>query len=70
MSSEKCLIHNCQGKFYSPTGTLATCKEHFLDFLKWRRRKGGQMFKRYAAMNMGERDEVANEWKETIQLTT
>lgn len=70
MSSDKCLIQDCQGKFYAPTGTAATCKEHFLDFLKWRRRKGGQMFKRYAAMNMEERDVVTNEWKETVTVIT
>ena len=66
MSTQTCLIQDCGGKTYAPAGTGSVCKNHFSDFLKWRRRKGHQMFTKYAAMTMEERDTVAQEWKNTV----
>ena len=63
-----CLVPNCTQRPYAPAGTGAACKEHFLDFLKWRRRKGAQMFSTYAAMTMPERDVVAAEWVQTVRI--
>lgn len=63
-----CLVPNCTVKPFAPAGTGAACKEHFLDFLKWRRRKGPQMFSKYAAMTMPERDVVAAEWVKTVKV--
>ena len=63
-----CLVPNCTQKPYAPAGTSAACKDHFLDFLKWRRRKGAQMFHSYAAMTMPERDGVASEWLKTVKV--
>ncbi|HYM37837.1 MAG TPA: hypothetical protein VES96_05515 [Nitrospiraceae bacterium] len=62
-----CLVPNCTQKPYAPAGTGAACKEHFLEFLKWRRKKGAQMFSKYAAMTMPERDVVAAEWVKTAK---
>jgi hypothetical protein len=62
-----CLVPNCTQRPYAPAGTAAACKNHFLDFLKWRRRKGAQMFHKYAAMTMPERDVVAAEWIKTVK---
>ena len=66
--ANKCLVPNCSHRVYAPTGTAATCKVHFLDFLKWRRRKGAQMFTKYAAMTMDERDTVTAEWAKTVKV--
>ena len=63
-----CLVPNCTQKPYAPAGTGTACKEHFLDFLKWRRKKGAQMFSKYAAMTMPERDVVATEWIKTVKV--
>ncbi len=68
MSNQTCVIQDCKAKVYAPAGTGSVCKEHFLDFLKWRRRKGPQMFHKYAGMTMEERDTVANEWKATVRI--
>lgn len=66
--SHKCMVPNCRGNSYAPAGTASACKEHFLDFLKWRRRRGAQMFHKYAAMTMEERDVVAAEWVKTVKV--
>ncbi|GMV50658.1 hypothetical protein FBQ96_08990 [Nitrospirales bacterium NOB] len=66
MSGQGCLIGGCQGKVYAPAGTQSICKDHFLNFLTWRRRRGPQMFRKYAAMTMEERDQVAAEWQQTL----
>ncbi|WP_454063249.1 hypothetical protein [Candidatus Nitrospira salsa] len=69
MSSEPCLIHACPHPYYAPAGTRALCKKHFMDFLTWRRKKGGSaMFKKYGAMTMDERDPTVNEWGKTITV--
>lgn len=65
---QSCLVPNCTQKPYAPAGTGVACKEHFLDFLKWRRRRGEQMFFKYAAMTMSERDVVAAEWLKTVKV--
>jgi hypothetical protein len=51
-----CLIKGCQARVYAPAGTHSICREHFLGYLTWRRRKGPQMFMKYAGMTMEERD--------------
>ena len=66
MSDLTCMIQGCQGKVYAPAGTHSVCKEHFLNFLTWRRRKGPQMFNLYAGMTMEQRDTVAAEWAKNV----
>ena len=44
MNDQMCMIQDCGGRVYAPTGTHALCKNHFLDFVKWRRKKGTGMF--------------------------
>ena len=61
MNDLNCLIQGCQGKVYAPAGTQHVCKEHFLSFLTWRRRKGPQMFIHYAGLTMEQRDSIAAE---------
>jgi len=59
-------ISRCQAKVYAPAGTHSICREHFLNYLTWRRRKGPQMFTKYAGMTMEERDSFVAEWANTI----
>ena len=68
MSEQACLIDGCKARGYAPAGTGSLCKDHFLDFVKWRRRKGAGMFHKYGAMKMEERDAVAAEWRKTVQV--
>ena len=68
MHDLNCLTKGCQAKVYAPAGTTVSCREHFLNFLTWRRRKGPQMFMKYAGMTMEERDPVSAEWPKTIQI--
>ncbi len=68
MSDQMCLIKGCPFRAYAPSGTRALCKEHFLDFATWRRKKGAGMFHRYAGMTMDERDEILAEWSQTIKV--
>ena len=68
MNSPNCMIQGCQAKVYSPAGTQHVCKEHFLSFLTWRRRKGPQMFTHYAGLSMEQRDPVAAEWSKTVSI--
>ena len=63
-----CCVPNCQARAYAPAGTRSVCKDHFLSFLTWRRRRGPQMFHTYAGMTMGERDGIAAEWLKTIRI--
>lgn len=63
-----CCIPDCKAKPYAPAGTRSVCKDHFLNFLTWRRRRGPQMFHKYAAMTMDERDTIAAEWQKTLRL--
>jgi hypothetical protein len=66
MNHETCLVGNCTFLVYAPAGTGGLCKEHFLGFVTWRRRKGPAMFHKYAAMTMDERDAVLAEWSTTL----
>lgn len=68
MNDLNCMIQGCQGKVYAPAGTQHVCKEHFLSYLTWRRRKGAQMFTTYAGMTMEQRDPLVAEWARTIQV--
>ncbi len=68
MQDINCRVPNCQSKPYAPAGTESVCKDHFLHFLAWRRRRGPQMFHKYAGMTMEERDVVAAEWIKTIRI--
>ncbi|MFQ5931259.1 MAG: hypothetical protein ACE5MM_02505 [Nitrospiraceae bacterium] len=68
MSEQSCLIQGCTNRVYAPAGTSSLCKEHFLNFLTWRRRKGTGMFHKYAAMTMEERDAVVLEWGKTVKV--
>ncbi|MEE8494044.1 MAG: hypothetical protein V3S25_08350 [Nitrospirales bacterium] len=68
MSEQSCLIQGCTNRVYAPAGTDSLCKEHFLNFLTWRRRKGTGMFRKYAAMTMDERDAVVLEWGKTVKV--
>ncbi len=68
MSEQSCLTQGCTNRVYAPAGTGSLCKEHFLNFLTWRRRKGKGMFQKYAAMTMDERDAVVLEWGKTVKV--
>lgn len=68
MHDMTCMIKGCQAKVYAPAGTHSICREHFLSYLTWRRRKGPQMFMKYAGMTMEERDPLVAEWANTIRV--
>jgi hypothetical protein len=68
MEEQRCLVEDCQGNVYSPAGTGYVCKEHFVNFLTWRRRKGAAMFTKYAGMTMQERDTITSDWKKTLAI--
>ena len=68
MIDQRCLIKDCTGRAYAPAGTGALCKEHFLDFIRWRRRKGPSMFRIYGAMTMEHRDTVVADWSKTVRV--
>jgi hypothetical protein len=67
MLDTQCCVPNCLEKPYAPAGTRSICKDHFLSFLTWRRRRGSQMFHAYAGMTMEERDSIVTEWMKTIR---
>lgn len=67
MLDTQCCVPSCLEKPYAPAGTRSVCKDHFLSFLTWRRRRGTQMFHTYAGMTMEERDTIAAEWVKTIR---
>lgn len=67
MNNQTCLIGGCTFRVYAPAGTGALCKEHFLSFVTWRRRKGPTMFHKYGAMTMEERDAIILEWGNTVK---
>jgi hypothetical protein len=70
MNTDPCLIGGCTEPVYAPAGTQTVCKEHFLHFLTWRKKKGGPgMFKKYSARPMDERDPTVEEWAQTIVQT-
>jgi hypothetical protein len=68
MSHQTCLVPGCTFRAYAPAGTASLCREHFLGFVTWRRRKGPQMFHKYGAMPMVERDTVVTEWMKTLVI--
>lgn len=68
MLDSRCCVSNCLAKPYAPAGTQSICKDHFLNFLTWRRRRGPQMFVKYAAISMAERDIIVAEWQKTLRL--
>jgi hypothetical protein len=65
--ADRCLIDGCTFKAYAPAGTGALCKDHFLQFVTWRRRKGPTMFFKYGAMRSEERDTLVVEWQKTVK---
>jgi hypothetical protein len=67
MSNQTCLIGGCTIRVYAPAGTGSLCKEHFLNFVTWRRKKGPAMFRKYGAMPMEERDTVVAEWEKALK---
>lgn len=67
-SDQSCSIAGCKARPYAPAGTGSLCKEHFLNFVTWRRRKGTTMFRSYAAMTMEERDGIVAEWSANIKV--
>ncbi len=68
MHDTHCCVTNCLANPYAPAGTQSVCKDHFLSFLTWRRRRGPQMFSAYAGMSMVERDTITAEWMKTIRI--
>ena len=68
MHDTHCCVTNCLATPYAPAGTQSVCKDHFLSFLTWRRRRGPQMFSTYAGMSMVERDTITAEWMKTIRI--
>jgi len=71
MNTDSCLIGGCTEPLYAPAGTQSLCKEHFLHFVTWRRKKGGLgMFKKYSALSMEERDAIVEEWAQHVLSTT
>jgi len=70
MSDQTCLIEGCTQPVYAPAGTRTLCKEHFLHFVTWRRKKGGTaLFQKYSAMTMNERNPMVDEWAQTVPST-
>ena len=68
MHDTHCCVTNCLAKPYAPAGTHSVCKDHFLGYLTWRRRRGPQMFSTYAGMSMAERDTITVEWMKTLRI--
>lgn len=67
MSEKICMIEGCSSRTYAPAGTGSLCKEHFIDFVTWRRKKGGTaMFRKYNGMTMEERNTIVQEWGKTL----
>lgn len=69
MIDPRCMIEGCANQGYAPAGTGTVCKDHFTDFVKWRRKKGGKnMFRQYSGMTMPERDLIVEAWHKTLAL--
>ncbi len=67
MNAQHCMIGGCTHQGYAPAGTGTVCKEHFSDFVIWRRKTGGKnLFRKYSGMTMVERDAIVEEWKNTL----
>ena len=63
-----CLIKGCQTRVYAPAGTHSICREHFLAYLTWRRRKGPQMLMKYAGMTREDRAPLVPEGPTPIRV--
>ena len=71
MNADSCVIGGCTEPLYAPAGTQSLCKEHFLQFAKKKKKKGGLgMFKKYSAMSMEDRDVIVEEWAKTTFSTS
>lgn len=68
MSEQGCMVEGCTARVYAPAGTGSLCKDHFVKFVTWRRKKGPGMFHKYAAMTMEERDPLVAEWLKTVTV--
>jgi|CXWL01.1.fsa_nt_gi hypothetical protein len=68
LSQQRCLIQDCGNRIYAPGGKSALCRDHFLEYVKWRRKRGLAMFTKYAAMTMDERDLIVSEWSKTVKV--
>ena len=66
--TEGCLVEGCTARIYAPSGSGALCKEHFIKYVTWRRRKGPGMFATYAKMTMTERNTLVAEWLKSLGL--
>ncbi len=67
MMTQHCMIEGCTNQCYAPAGTGIVCKDHFTDFVAWRRKTGGRnLFRKYNGMTMAERDTTVEEWKNTL----
>lgn len=67
MIEQDCMIVGCSKRAYAPSGTGHLCKDHFTDFVKWRRRKGSAgMFRKYNAMTMEGRNVIVKDWEKNV----
>lgn len=67
MINQSCMIHGCAHHAYAPAGTGQLCKNHFSDFVKWRRKTGGRvLFRKYNGMTTNERNATVEEWGKTL----
>lgn len=69
MNDERCFIEGCTNQAYAPGGTASLCKEHFINFVTWRRRRGPAMFTKYAGMTMNERNTIVMEWRKSVMAS-
>ena len=65
--NDGCLVEGCTNRVYAPGGTGSLCRDHFVKFVTWRRRRAG-MFQKYGAMTMEERDTIVAEWRKTLTM--
>ena len=69
MNARNCMIEGCTNQGYAPAGTGTVCKDHFADFVTWRRKKGGKgIFRKYNGMTMVERDPIVKAWYNTLAI--
>ncbi len=67
MTTQHCMIEGCANEGYAPVGTGVVCRDHFSDFVTWRRKTGGKgMFRKYNGMTMVERDAIVESWQNTF----
>jgi hypothetical protein len=69
MNDQHCMIDGCTNRAYAPSGTGQLCKDHFSNFVRWRRKKGGMgMFRKYNGMTSEERNTIVQEWEKTLMV--